>query len=132
MDFRLSRVMLPAPILPLILFLSSAAGFAAATSYLAWIGIPYQKLERYTPEQEFLVWEGVVWLIALLLMFFGSSVIFERAGWHVGDSFRELRRRLMEGTESGLLRPEVVPWWMLAASGVLMVIGSIARATFAP
>lgn len=132
MDLRLPRVMLSAPVLPVALFLSSAAGFAAATSYLAWIGIPYQKLERYTREQEFIVWEGVVWLIALLLIFLGSSIIVERAGWRIGSSFRELRRRLLEGTQSALLHPEVLPWWMLTAGGIFMVIGSVARATIAP
>jgi hypothetical protein len=77
-------------------------------------------------------WEGVVWLIALLLIFLGFSVILERAGWRVGASFRDLCRRLLEGAESALLRPEVVPWWMLTAGGMILVIGSIARAIIAP
>ena len=113
-------------------FFGSALAFGGGLSYLAWSRLPYEELERFTREEEFIVWEGVVWLFALLLTFLGASIILERAGWNLSKAVKDLRRSF--GDEGGVtaLRPDVVPWWMLTAGMILMIIGFLARVILAP
>ena len=115
---------------PVPALLGSALLFASLLALLAWELLPYEKLERFTPEQQFLAWEGVVWMVALMFTFLGISIIVENVGWRLTEAWEELRRSLSVRGRDG--RSAVVPWWMLAAGMVLMLIGTVVRLTLAP
>jgi heme/copper-type cytochrome/quinol oxidase subunit 2 len=118
----------------LLLFLGSCVLFAGSLAALSWTYLPYDLLERYTPEERFLVWEGVVWLFALLFTFMGVSAILEVAGLRVREAGAELVHRLRSFHGGSVLEngPAIAPWWMLTCGSLLMVIGTAARYWMAP
>ncbi len=119
---------------PVALFLAICAGSAAATAWLAWAYLPYERLERFSPGERFLAWEGVVWLIALVLGFLGLACVLQVVGWRIGAGIAGLVRRLSsaDGEHPLVVVSAVLPWWMMAYAIFLILIGSWARSFIAP
>ena len=133
MEARIGKAVPFGPAAAVLLFTASAISVAAGVSALAWRYLPYETLERFTPADRFIVWEGVVWLFALVSIFLASAVILEVRGWRIdaalGDLSAEFRRR-----EDDVIRisPAILPWWVLACGIVWMMIGIIGRSVLAP
>jgi hypothetical protein len=119
---------------PVAQFFGICAGSAMAFAALAWAFLPYERLERFTPEARFLAWEGVVWLFALLLGFLGLTCVLQVVGGRLREGVGELLRHLSgEDTNNPVeVVAAVLPWWMMACGGFLALIGVLARAAIAP
>lgn len=116
-----------------LLFVASAAGVAIAISLVAWRFLPYETLERYTPADRFFVWEGVVWLFALVSIFLAAAVILEVQGWRVRAAIRDLAAEFRTGERDGVrVSPAILPWWVLACGLTWLAIGVLARSVLAP
>lgn len=117
----------------LVVFVASAAGFAFALAYLCWLYLPYEALERRTLTDQFFVWEGITWLVGLILILLGVSNILDTVGWKVGDALRAAWRPLSRrpGT-SRRIDVAIVPFWMITTGGIFLLIGVLARAYFFP
>lgn len=108
------------------LFFASSAGTAVAFAAAMRATLPYENFGRYTPEAQFFMWEGVVWMLGLALLCWGGAAVFETL--HLGR---------MEGTMHGTLqdlRPRrlrfsPVPWWLLSTGAVLLALAIQARAS---
>ena len=79
---------------PIALLVGGTALLAAATAWVLWTSLPYEQLERYTAGERFMLWEGVVWLLALVLGFLGLSCVLQVVGWRIHEGVTELMRRL--------------------------------------
>lgn len=120
-------MLLRRPVYPLIFSASSvvvAVGVAAAARTL----LPYEAMRRTTPEDRFLAWEGVVWMVGLFLLLMGAAVIVQNV--------HRIRRWMAGRSDSGDLPQQprafvLAPWWMLATGLILLAIGIVARARFA-
>ena len=119
---------------PIAQFLGISALTAAGTAGLAWLYLPYERLERYTPQEQFLAWEGVVWMLALVLGFLGLASVLQVIGWRLHRGIVELARRLAgaDSDDPVVDLAAVLPWWMLAYAIFLMLIGGLARTLIAP
>ena len=106
-------------------FLASSVLVAVTLAATLRALLPYENLRRYTPEARFFLWEGAVWMLGLVLVFWGASAALET-----------LRLGRMEGTVDGALeglrprpfRVSPVPWWMISTGAVLVAVAIQARA----
>ena len=119
---------------PVAQFLGISALTAAGTAALAWLYLPYERLERYTAQEQFLAWEGVVWMLALVLGFLGLACVLQVVGWQLRGGIVELVRRLAGADSDNPVVDvaAVLPWWMLTYAVFLMLIGGLARTLIAP
>lgn len=119
---------------PIALFLGSGVLSAIGTAWLARVFLPYERLERFSPEEQFLAWEGVVWMIALVLGFFGVAAVLQVVGWRLRDGIVELVRHLTmpRSDDPVVVILAVLPWWMINYALCLMLIGGLARSYLAP
>lgn len=116
------------------LFAGSSALLAALTAGLLWTSLPYLRFERYTPAERFALWEGFVWLIALVLGFLGLAAVLQVVGFDLRGGVAELRRRLSRRTADHPLvsAAVVLAWWMIAYGLCLIVVATAARSIVAP
>jgi hypothetical protein len=115
-------------------FVASAALVATGIASLAWRYLPYTRLERFSADERFLLWEGVVWLFALLFTFLGLASILEVLGLRIREGMAEFGR-LLRGFELKNLPvtgPAILPWWMLTCGLILMLIGIVTRLLAGP
>ena len=119
---------------PVALFLGICASTAIAAAWLAWMYLPYERLERFSPEERFLAWEGVVWLMALVLGLLGVSCVLQVMGWRLRKGMGELVRHLAAPRSDNpvVVVSAVLPWWMIAHGGFLILIATLARSFIAP
>jgi hypothetical protein len=111
--------------LPALLFLGSSILVAVAFAAGMREVLPYEALRRYTPEAQFLLWEGAVWTMGLVLLFVSAAILIENLprllrGWKGRSDSGDL-----PVTPRGFL---LAPWWMLATGAALVVLGIGARA----
>jgi len=113
-----------------LLLVGTSALAALMTSALAWTSLPYEQLERFTASERFLLWEGVIWMLALALGMLGVSMVLQVVGWRVHDGLFELKRRLSEPFADNpiVVTSAVAPWWMIAYSLFLITVATAARA----
>ncbi len=119
---------------PVALFLGFCAASAMATAALAWAFLPYEAMGRFSPEVRFLAWEGVVWLIAMVLGFLGITCVLQVAGGRLRQGIAELVRHLVAPRSDNpiVVVAALLPWGMIAYGLFLALIGVLARATVAP
>jgi hypothetical protein len=86
-----------------LLVLASAAA-AAAIAFTAWHLLPYELLERDSPNQRFHLWEATMWMGGMALALFGlaawlgSTDLYGRtADPHSPHSTAHVRRRILDG-----------------------------------
>lgn len=117
--------------LPAALFLGSSAVLAALTAQLLWSSLPYVRFAGYTPADRFALWEGFVWLIALVVGFLGLAAVLQVVGWNLGAGVAELQRRLTRPGSDPLLvtAAAVLAWWMIGYS-LFLIIGATAARSF--
>lgn len=115
--------------LPVALFAGSGALLAALTAQLLWTGLPYVRFARYTPAERFALWEGFVWLIALVAGFLGLAAVLQVVGWNLREGVAELRRRLTRRSSDHALvsAAAVLAWWMIGYSLFLIAGATAAR-----
>jgi hypothetical protein len=119
---------------PLALFLGVCASSATGAAGLAWMYLPYEQLERFSPQERFLAWEGVVWLLALGLGLLGISCVLQVVGYRVQDGFAELARHLTapESDSPLVVVSAVLPWGMITCGLFLVLIAVMARSLVGP
>ena len=116
------------------LFFASCAASAMGTAWLAWTILPYEQLRRFSPEERFLAWEGVVWLLALSAGLLGLSCVLQVVGWRLGRGIAEMVRHLAaadSGNRLGVVSA-VLPWWMMTYALFLILVAGWARSSFLP
>jgi hypothetical protein len=115
---------------PVIRFVGGAAGLAIVTGWVLWIALPYEQLRRYTPDVRFLLWEGVAWLLALVLGFLGLSCVLQVVGSRIGTGVKRQLGR--PGADTPLeTAAALLPWAMIAYSLFLILAATFARSFFA-
>jgi hypothetical protein len=125
--------------LRLLFFALAGGSVAAAIAYLAWHHLPYEAMARHTPEERFFFWEGVMWLLALALGFFGLAAMAgtsDMMGRHgvpaiiYGSRADDHALRQMKDDIAGrslFTNLPWVPWTMLGIAVPLAVIAGVAR-----
>lgn len=126
----------PAPFIsrPLPVLLATGALAAVVTAWLVWSWLSYERLESVSPEEKFLAWERIVWLLALSLGLLGLACVLQVAGLRLRERAAELRLRLRSArTPEGRLFAVAgaVPWWMIGYGFFLVIIASGMRALVA-
>lgn len=118
----------------LALFFGSCAAGAMGTAWLAWRVLPYEQLRRFAPEEQFLAWEGVVWLVALAGGLLGLACALQVVGWRLGRGVAELVRHLTAADPGNRLgvASAVLPWWMMTYALFLILVAGLARSSLAP
>lgn len=119
----------PAPFIsrPIPVLLATGALAAVVTAWLVWSWLPYGRLDHFSPEEKFLAWEVIVWLLALSLGFLGLACVLQVAGLRLRERAAELRRRLRSArTPEGRLLAvtTALPWWMIGYGVFLVIIAS--------
>lgn len=59
--------------------MGSGAVLALLTACVLWVSLPYERFLRVSAAERFLFWEGVVWLIALVLGFLMLAATLARS-----------------------------------------------------
>jgi hypothetical protein len=113
--------------------LFGSAVLAAAFSLALWKWFPYADFHRTTLEDRFFLWEAVVWLLGLLLIFFGIGAALGTL--HLANA----RMPPMEEVYwSSRTRPRsqervsIFGVWMVLTGGVLLALAAWARASLLP
>lgn len=118
--------------LPIALLLSNCALAAIDTAWLAWSYLPYERLDSFSPEERFLAWESVVWLLALALGLLGLACVLQVVGLRVREGVKKLERQTADSESRLFSVTTVLPWWMIGYAAFLVIIASGARALVAP
>jgi hypothetical protein len=110
-----------------LLFLGGGAVAALALAAGLRAYLPYDAFARGTPGERFLFWEGVVWMIGLLLVLFGAAGAMgtlHLIRWRLPseDEFLAQIRRPDQRA------PSLLPWWALTMGIALILIAVRARA----
>jgi hypothetical protein len=119
---------------PLALFFGTCALSAIGTTWLAWTYLPYDRLRRFSPQEQFLAWEGVVWLLALVAGLLGISCVLQVVGWRLRKGVGELVRHLAvpDSDYPLVVVSAVLPWGMVLYGLFLVLIAGLARSYMAP
>jgi hypothetical protein len=116
-------------ILLVLLFLGTGALAAFGVSIGLRAFLPYESLGRSTAEERFLLWEGVMWMLGLAMVFFGGAGAFGTLHliplWR--PSFDEIRS-FAHDLAPKPYRGSLAPWWVLVTGAVLLVLAVHARA----
>jgi hypothetical protein len=132
MRFRLQAVF--------VCVLTSMAG-AVIFSGAAWYLLPYELLERQTPSDRFMLWEGVVWMAGLTLIFFGiaaffgSTDMFGRTGDPYSNrTFDHDTNRIRHGLAGRHLFTDLpaAPWIMAGIGAALIAGATVSRMLILP
>lgn len=114
-----------------------AIAVAGALALVAWHFLPYETLERQTPEERFALWESVMWMSGLALGFFGLAALFGSTDLYASSgspylnrSADHIRIRVQEGIRGRMLFSDLpaVPWFMMQTGGVVLLVAIAARA----
>jgi hypothetical protein len=113
-----------------------SAATASVISLAAWHLLPYEALERGTPEAQFLLWESIMWMIGLALAFFGLAALLGSTDLAVqhGDPHRErsaqhIRIQVQQGVRGRMLFSDLpsVPWFMMGVGMSTLVFAFAMR-----
>jgi hypothetical protein len=112
-----------------LLFLGSSALAAFALSMGLRELLPYERLERTTAEERFLLWEAVLWMLGLAMVFLGGAGAMGTMHllplWR--PTFEEIRS-FAHDLRPPAYRFSLAPWWVLSTGAVLLAIALQARA----
>jgi hypothetical protein len=119
---------------PLALFFGTCALSAIGTAWLAWTYLPYERLRRFSPEEQFLAWEGVVWMLALVAGLLGIACVLQVVGWRLRKGVGELVRHLTipDSDYPLVVVSALLPWGMILYGLFLVLIAGLARSIVAP
>jgi hypothetical protein len=110
-----------------LLYLGSSALAALAIAFGLRELLPYERLRSTTPEERFFLWEGVMWMLGLVMLCFGVTAGL--GALHLGDyrlpSMDEFLARMRSPERP---RPSAVPWWMACTGALLILLAVHARA----
>jgi hypothetical protein len=110
---------------------------AAVAGFAVWHLLPYGALERESAADRFLLWEAVMWMSGLALMFFGASAWFGSTDLYAshGDAYvnrtsDHIRLQLQAGAQGRGLFSDIpsVPWLMMGMGAGLALQAAILRA----
>jgi hypothetical protein len=114
-------------VIRVLLYLGSSALAALALAAGLRELLPYERLRSTTPEERFFLWEGVMWMLGLVMLFFGATAGL--GALHLGDyrlpSMDEFLARMRT---PGRPRPSLLPWWMVCTGALLILLAVQARA----
>lgn len=89
--------------------------------------LPYARLRSTTPEERFFLWEGVMWMLGLVLVCFGATAGL--GALHLGDyrlpGMDEFLARMRDPARP---RPSLLPWWVVCTGVLLILLAVHARA----
>lgn len=112
-----------------LLFFVSSVLVAAALAYGFQEFFPYEFVRRTSPEQRFLVWEGLLWMSGLVLILFGfgaalGSLHLLNQRMPGLDEIHSFARSIHERR----FQFSLLPWWMLCTGAILLSLAIHARA----
>lgn len=112
-----------------LLFFSSSVLVAAGLAYGFQEFFPYDAVRRTTPEEQFWVWEGLLWMSGLALILLGGAAAF--GVLHLSNTQDTAREevyfvsRRADGRGFGF---SLLPWWMMSTGAVLLLLAVGVRA----
>lgn len=116
-------------ILKAVLFFGSSAlvAFGLAAGLREYL--PYEGLRRFTEEERFMAWEGALWMLGLVMVFFGGAgaigtLHLLRLGFPAPEEIRNFARDMRPPKPAFSLGP----YWMISTGALLLAIAIVARA----
>ncbi len=116
-----------------VLILAASAAIAAGVAFALWEYFPYASFHRSTLEERFFLWEGILWMLGLVLICFGIPAAL--------GTRHLLNTRIPSMAEIysvSHVRPHrqdrfsFVPVWMVLTGIVFLVLATWARGRLLP
>lgn len=113
-----------------------SVALASTLGLAAWYLLPYEALEQRTPEEQFVLWESIMWMVGLALSFFGAAAFFGSSDMygHAGDPYLNrsadhIRIQVQQGVRGRMLFTDLpsVPWFMIGTGTAVLVLTVVTR-----